>query len=229
MELTFRNVLVCPACKAKLTDFDGGLVCKECGNVFDIQDGILEMDVGPSEQTLDRRTWYLWSDLSHFEDMLRPILRPGHIVVEVCSGPNIVVPHLLHEIQPECMYISVGRDGSHLKMQRSGAHLKFLSVKGDTTALMLDNGCADMVVFHHAINDIWLSRGIEGICRSLDEAARVVRDGGVMIFSHCEMDWDPSTKEVSLDQVKTHLERQRGYSFEASRGPMQDWLLVRCA
>ena len=188
------------------------------------------MDMGSSEQLLDRRRWYLWSDLSHFEHILRAILRPGHIVVEVCSGPNIVVPYLLRAIQPECRYISIGRDVSHLKMQRNGAHLEFLSVKGDSTALMLDDGCADVVVFHHAINDIWLSRGIEGVHQSLDEAARVLASTGAMIFSHCEMDWDPSTQETSLNQVKQYLQRQRQniYSFEASRGPMQDWLLVRC-
>jgi len=229
MELVIRNVLVCPTCKAKLVDSDGGFVCKACGNVYGVQDGILEIDTVSSEQLLDRRSWYLWSDLSHFERMLRSAVRPGHLVVEVCSGPNIVLPYLLHGIQAGCRYISVGRDVSHLKMQRRGAHLEFISVKGDSTALMLDNGCADMVVFHHAINDIWLSRGMEGVYQSLDEAARVVRSGGVMIFSHCEMDWDPSTKEMSLDHVKRHLEQQNAYSFEASRGAMQDWLLVRCA
>jgi uncharacterized protein YbaR (Trm112 family) len=237
MELAVRSVLVCPACKVKLVDFDGGvadldggLLCKTCNNVFNFQDRILEMDMGTPEQLLDRRTGYLWSDLSHFEDMLRSILRPGHMVVEVCSGPNFVVPYLLHTIQPECRYISIGRDASHLKMQRNGAHSEFLSVKGDSTALMLDSGSADMVVFHHAINDIWLSRGIEGVHQSLDEAIRVLASKGVMIFSHCEMDWDPSTKETSLDQVKEYLQRQKPnvYSFEASRGPMQDWLLVRC-
>lgn len=231
MELAVRNGLVCPTCKAKLVDYDGGLVCKTCNDVFNFQDGILEMDTGSSEQLLDRRRWYLWSDLSHFANMLSSLLRPGHIVVEVCSGPNIVVPYLLHAIQPECRYISVGRDVSHLKMQRSGANLEFLSVKGDSSALMLEDGCADMVVFHHAINDIWLSRGIEDVHRSLDEAARVLASKGVMIFSHCEMDWDPSTKETSLNQIKEYLQRrqQNIYSFEASRGPMQDWLLVRCA
>lgn len=87
--------------------------------------------------------------------------------------------------------------------QRRGARYPIRSVRGDATTLPLADQSVDVYVGHHAINDIWLSRGELGVDRSYEEMDRVTRPDGFIVHSDCVLQHDarvgdPSTKLATL-------------------------------
>ncbi len=171
---------------------------------------------------------YNWSDHKLLEKWLAESVPAGGVVFEIASGPNICTPWTLARLGRGARYIAIELDWEHLLLQRA-------SLNGEPQLLVLGDGCklpladesTDVAVFHHALDDVFETRGKPGVRQAVTEAARALRPGGYVIFSHCELVGDEATFGIDLDfamQVGTDcgLVEVRRESAAA-----QDWLLVR--
>ncbi len=172
--------------------------------------------------------WYNWSDHEVFASYLERFLPEAPVVFELASGPNIVTPYLLERTGKAYRYIACELEPYHLKLQLEGvADARVLGTISDGMHLPLQSACADMAVFHHAIDDLYETRGKAGLARSLAEAWRVLKPSGYAVFSHCEFPGDPATLEVNLDLVKL-LASETGFKYlERKQAQAQEWLIVQ--
>lgn len=177
---------------------------------------------------LDGHVPYLWSDVFHLENILRQLVQPDTVVLEVCSGPNIVVPLLLKRLNRPVTYLSIGINTAHLQQQKRGVNFPVQTIRGDATALPLAAHSIDFYIGHHAINDIWLTKGEAGVLQSYHEMHRVLKPDGYLVQSDCVLQHDsrvgdPSTKLINLDSLKRFLD-ERHYRWDESSGGELDWL-----
>lgn len=171
--------------------------------------------------------WYNWSDLDVLETLLRSCYTPDFLVAEVATGPNIAVPHVLKRIRSSCDYVSLDLEKAHIRLQKKGAGAAHVQgVIGDATRLPLRDGCVDTFVFHHAVDDILETRGLEGVKSSIEEALRALKEGGCIIFSHSVFSYDHYTLKIDLPKVQTFLQRRVKGRFKMIDGIRQRWLLV---
>jgi ubiquinone/menaquinone biosynthesis C-methylase UbiE len=171
--------------------------------------------------------WYNWTDQDVLEKLLMDYRNPN-IVIEVASGPNIAIPFIIEKKKISCFYISIDLEKSHINLQKKGIGTKNVEgLIGDASNSPLINECVDIFVFHHAIDDIIETKGFKGLYASLEEAIRVLKKGGCMIFSHCIFSSDPFTKDINLSIVQSFLEGRIKGNFRRVQGSMQDWLFIR--
>lgn len=88
----------------------------------------------------------------------------------------------------------------------------------------------DIYIGHHAINDIWLTKGTAGVEKSYREMYRVIKKDGYIIHSDCVLQHDtrvgdPSTKIVSLGSLKEFLRKHQYHWIEENGGEM-DWIIA---
>jgi SAM-dependent methyltransferase len=223
------TILRCPVDKRTLVATDTVLQCDGCGRKFQMIDGTPDLAYSTLPD-VDGHTPYIWSDVFYLENLLRHVVRPGATVVEVCSGANIVVPLLLARTGVPVTYYSIGTDVEHLRQQREGVRYPIRSVRGDATDLPLESASVDVYIGHHAINDIWLSKGAVGVARAYDEMHRVVKRDGFIVQSDCLLQHDsrvgdPSTKMTNLGGLTAYLD-QHGYRWTQANGGELDWVVA---
>jgi len=171
--------------------------------------------------------WYNWSDLNVLETLLRRCYSPDFLVVEVATGPNIALPHVLKRIASSFRYVALDMERTHIQLQRGGVGAASVhGVVGDAVHLPLRSGCVDVFVFHHAIDDILETRGFGGVKASVEGALGALKAGGCMIFSHSVFTYDPYTLEISVSDIQVFLEGKVRGRFQRVDGPRQRWLLV---
>jgi len=171
--------------------------------------------------------WYSWSDLGVLETLLRRCYRPDFLVVEVATGPNIALPHVLKKIASPFRYVTLDMERAHIRLQREGVGTATVQgVVGDAARLPLRDGCVDLFVFHHAIDDILETGGFGGVKASVEGALGALRAGGCLIFSHSVFAYDPYTLKVGLSHIQALLESKVKGRFQRIDGPRQRWLLV---
>jgi len=174
------------------------------------------------------RHWYHWSDRGVLEAILRERRRPGLLVVEVATGPNVAVPRAVGRAAPSSRYVTLDVEREHILLQRAGSGgVEVEGVVADATCPPLVDGCADIFVFHHAIDDIFETRGVEGVRASVEAALRALRGGGCLVFSHSVFASDPFTERVGLADVRALLEGRIRGQIQELEGPAQSWLIVR--
>ena len=172
-------------------------------------------------------SWYSWSDLSVLETVLRAYHGSDPLVVEVATGPNIAVPHVLKKSASSFRYVSLDLEKTCIQLQRNGVgNMNVEAVVGDAVNLPFRHKCVDIFIFHHAIDDILETRGLEGLRASIENALRTLKIGGTIIFSHSVFDYDQYTLKIDLFKVQALLRnRVEGY-FKKIDGPRQKWLIV---
>lgn len=203
--------------------------CMLCEKVYIEENGILDMNYSDLPN-LDGHVPYIWSDVFYFENLLKQLARPHSTIVEVCSGPNIIVPLLLKRLHIPVNYYSIGIDQAHLRQQRNGVAFPIQSIQGDATRLPLSNHSVDLYIGHHAINDVWLSKGSQGVEQSYKEMHRVIKYNGYIIHSDCILQHDtrvgdPSTKIIGLNSLKRFLDANE-YSWVQENGGEMDWIIA---
>lgn len=170
---------------------------------------------------------YNWSDHELLEKWLAESVPAGGVVLELASGPNICTPWTLARLGRGARYIAVELDWEHLMLQRGSLDGQpYLLLLADSCQLPLADESADVAVFHHAIDDVFETRGKSGVQHTIAEAARALKPGGYMIFSHCELVGDEATFGIDLD-----FARQVGagcglVEVRRESAAAQDWLLV---
>jgi len=92
--------------------------------------------------------------------------------------------------------------------------------------LPFKEGCAEVYISHHGIDDVYETEGRTGLKKSLREAARVLTAKGRMLFSHCIFQSDEATFHVSLAEVREELAKLRNFKFVELKGERMDWLVV---
>jgi len=171
--------------------------------------------------------WYNWSDLDVLETLLHSCYSPNFLVVEIATGPNIAVPHILKNIALPFRYISLDVNKAHIKLQKEGVGTSNVQgVVGDAIHIPFHNESVDMIVFHHAVDDILETRGVEGVKSSIEDALRTLKPEGCMIFSHSIFANDPYTFNIDLLDVQTFLEKRITGRFIRIKGFRQKWLIV---
>ncbi|HWS82758.1 MAG TPA: methyltransferase domain-containing protein [Ktedonobacteraceae bacterium] len=223
------TLLRCPVDQGSLTSNETGYRCSVCGSYYVKDDGMPDLAYSPLPD-VDGHVPYIWSDVFYLENVLRQAVKSGAIIVEVCSGPNIIVPLLLKRLNHNVQYYSVGINKAHLKQQQRGVDFPIYSIKGDATALPLTSKSIDIYIGHHAINDIWLTKGSVGVEKSYSEMHRVTKKDGYIIHSDCVLQHDtrvgdPSTKIVNLEGLKRFLHSHQ-YHWVAQNGGEMDWIIA---
>jgi len=171
--------------------------------------------------------WYNWSDLHILETLFRRCYGPDFLVVEVATGPNVAVPYALKRLAPSFRYVSLDVERNHVQLQKQGAgNTNVEGLVGDATQLPFRDRCVDTFVFHHAIDDIFETRCLEGVITSIQEALRTLKAGGSLIFSHNVFTYDPYTLKINLTYVQDFLQRRIKGRFQTIDGPKQRWLLI---
>lgn len=224
------KIVVCPKDKGELRVDGNGYRCLACDTKYTIRNsGIVDLEYSTLPD-VDGHTPYIWSDVFYFENLLKQILKPGFIVLEVCSGPNVIVPLLLKRLNIPVTYYSVGINEYHLIQQRQGVNYPIISIIGNATDLPIADKSVDLYIGHHAINDIWLTKGMAGVDKSFLEMDRVTKDTGYIIQSDCVLQHDcrvgdPSTKIVGLKRLEEFL-IQLNYHLFVENGGEMDWLVA---
>lgn len=223
------NILGCPVDKSPLFRNEVGYHCIECGRSYLESNEMLDLAYA-TLPAIDGHVPYIWSDVFYLENVLKQVVQPDMIIVEICSGPNIIVPLLLKRLQYAVRYYSIGINETHLLQQKKGVNYPIQSIKGDATELPLISESVDIYIGHHAINDIWLTRGIAGVEQSYREMHRVIKKEGYIIHSDCVLQHDarvgdPSTKIVGLSSLVEFLRQQR-YHWIAENGGEMDWVIA---
>lgn len=138
----------------------------------------------------------------------------------------MIVPHVLGKLGRGFTYIAVDTNADCLRGQQRQRSRDLHCIQANSCKLPLRTSSADLVVFHHAIDDILETCGPSGVYDSIGEALRVVRPGGYMIFSHCFIEHDPYTSEISLEDVEEMLEEFGQANYNRRRARHQDWLFL---
>jgi SAM-dependent methyltransferase len=229
LDPTAAAILRCPVDHGTLVLEPAGPRCQACGRRYQDVDGCPDLAYSPLPD-VDGHVPYLWSDVFHLENILRQLVRPESVVLEVCSGPNIVVPLLLKRLGRPVTYLSVGMNTAHLRQQKQGVNFPIQSIRGDATALPLAADSVDLYLGHHAINDIWLTKGEAGVTQSYQEMDRVLKEDGYLIQSDCVLQHDsrvgdPSTRLIDLESLIRFLD-QRPYRWERSNGGELNWIVA---
>jgi len=171
---------------------------------------------------------YNWSDHELFEKWLAEIVPTGGVVFELASGPNICTPWTLARLDRGARYIAVELDWEHLLLQRGSLNGQpYLLLLADACQLPLADESADVAVFHHAIDDVFETRGKSGVQHTITEAARALKPGGYAIFSHCELVGDDASFGIDLDFAMQACAESGLLEVRRISESAQDWLLVR--
>lgn len=223
------SVICCPVDKSSLTKNETVYECSVCGRQYREEKGVLNLEYSTLPD-VDGHVPYIWSDVFYFEHMLKQLVKPNAVIAEICSGPNIVVPLLLSRLNIPVTYFSIGINEAHLLQQKGGVRFPIHSVKGDATELPIASGTVDIYVGHHAINDIWLTKGTAGVERSYEEMHRVIKPDGYIIQSDCVLQHDarvgdPSTKIIGLSSLTRFLTEHR-YHWVMENGGELDWVIA---
>ena len=176
---------------------------------------------------LQWQNWYNWSDFDVLEEQLRKHYRTSFVVAEVCAGPNVAVPYALANLAGSFIYVSVDILIHHILLQRSGVPSeKVNGVLGDAVYPPLAKNSVDLIIFHHAIDDIFETRGMAGVALAIENAFETLKKGtGCMIFTHSIMDFDPDTRKVDLTDVESIL--NKAFDCRQTRiNSGQEWLVV---
>lgn len=229
--MNIDTLLACPRCKNLLEKENNEYVCNTCNLLYGKEDGFLDLYYSPLPE-VDSSQPYIWSDLFYFEDLLRRILKPNMVVVEICSGGNHVVPTILNRICPSVTYLSIGDYSLHLKKQQDGVpNFPINSIIGDATRLPLKNDSVDILIGHHAINDIWLSKGFQGVKESTYESMRILKSNGYLIYSHSYNAYDElrtgdiSCRAVDLNTIEQLLDEN--WKVKQSHSGELDWIIAK--
>ena len=171
---------------------------------------------------------YNWSDHELLEEWLAETVPADGVVFEIASGPNTCMPWALARLGRGARYIAVELDWEHLLLQRASLNRQpYLLLLADGCSLPLADGCADVAVFHHAIDDVFETRGKVGVQQAVFEAARALRPGGYAMFSHCALAGDDATFGIDLDFAMQVSAESGLIEVRRACKPAQDWLLVR--
>lgn len=173
------------------------------------------------------RATYHWTDERELRQALALAPSGAPAVVDVAAGPNAGPGTVLTRQFPGALYTPLDPEAGHLRLLQEALGDRVLPVLGRGSCLPFRTGSRDVVLYHHGIDDVYETEGREGLLRSLAEAWRVLRPEGVVVASHCEFSYDPSTREVSLEQVEAALTARGGRVVLRAAGQRMDWLVVR--
>ncbi|HEU4422162.1 MAG TPA: methyltransferase domain-containing protein [Pilimelia sp.] len=102
--------------------------------------------------------------------LIPPATRPGAVLVDLGCGAGLLAPYLAGK-----GYRHVGVDLIGSACEQAAAH-GVLAVRGDTVALPLPDGCADVVVAGEVLEHV------SDLAGAVAEACRVLRPGGLLVL-----------------------------------------------
>lgn len=180
----YKSLLICPRCYYKLEEEESQFVCNNCDALFEYENGILDLHYTEVPEHDGMRP-YLWSDQFYFENLLMTKVKNNMTILEICSGANFIVPFILERINKRVTYISIDNSVYNLlKQKKAMENFKINSIIGDATSVPISSDSIDIIIGHHAINDIWATRGEVGLEKAIKENIRLLKPGGTLIHSH---------------------------------------------
>ena len=170
---------------------------------------------------------YHWTDERELRQAFALIPGRSPLVVDVAAGPNTGPATVLAQALPEALYIPLDTQAEHLRLLRETLEKQAEPVLARGSCLPFRSASLDVILYHHGVDDVYETEGRAGLHRSLVEAWRALRPEGAVIACHCEFSYDPSTREVSLDEVEAQLTALGGNVVLSVAGPRMDWLVIR--
>lgn len=154
-------------------------------------------------------------------------------VVELATGSNFTTPYTLSKNCYDFLYIAFDVYPKLLNLNINA--IKEACINGSiyhiiasATNLPLPNDFADIVIYLHAINDIWFTVGMSGVKDSISESLRILKPDGIIISVDSYMDVDPTTNFVSHNDFKNCLNDFCRYELKEYDNDIsgKGWLLV---
>ena len=173
------------------------------------------------------RTAYSWTDEAVLRRALSLASVPIRTAVDVAAGPNTGPGSVLARLAPRALYLPLDPEAGHLRLLREALGGGVQPVRARGSRLPFRSGSVDVVLYHHGIDDVYETEGREGLHRSLREAWRVIRPGGLVVASHCVFAYDEASKAVSLDEVEGELAPLGAEVLRRTSGSRMDWLVLR--
>ena len=167
--------------------------------------------------------------------------QPGETIVDACAAPGGKTMYIASLMQGKGKLLAIDVQGERLNMldqvkARYGADwveskatdLRTTAVKVTSDRVLLDAPCSGLGVLAKRADLRW-KRSLEDIKKItelqvslLDAAAKLVKPGGLLVYSTCTI--APEENEV---QVKAFLERQPDFSLESAAGLLPDAVVSR--
>jgi len=173
------------------------------------------------------RSTYFWTDEGELSRAFGLAPVPCPIVVDVAAGPNSAPGMVLAKLAPGSLYVPLDPEGHHLRLLCRELGGRCSPVLGRGSCFPFPGRSVDVVLYHHGIDDVYETEGRGGLQRSLREAWRTLRPDGLVVVGHCVFSYDPSTKEVSVEEVARQLTALGGEIAFRSKGARMEWLAVR--
>lgn len=173
------------------------------------------------------RSTYFWTDEAELRRAFALAPSSAPTVVDVAAGPNTAPAAVLASQAPGALYIPLDPEPRHLRLLREALGGRTRPVRARGSRLPFRRGSVDVVLYHHGIDDVYETEGREGLRRSLGEAWRVIRPGGLVVASHCVFSYDEASRTVSLDEVEEELGRRGAEVVLRRAASRMDWLILR--
>lgn len=173
------------------------------------------------------RATYSWTDESELRQAFALASRPTFAVVDVAAGPNAAPGTVLAQEAPGSLYVPLDSEPRHLLLLGRTLGPRAQPAVGRGSSFPFRTASLDVVLYHHGIDDVYETEGRDGLQRSLAEAWRALRPGGLVIASHCEFSYDAATEAVSLDDIEAELVARGGEVALRAAGARMDWLVIR--
>jgi 16S rRNA (cytosine967-C5)-methyltransferase len=153
--------------------------------------------------------------------------RPGEVIVDLCSAPGGKATHIAERTGSSAYVVAVDRHQSRLRLVRQNAERlgleRVVTVVGDGAAfcargvdrVLVDAPCSGTGVLRRRVDLRWrlMPSDIGALVRRqtalLEGASRLVRNGGVMVYSTCTLE-----PEENEEVVEGFLGRHGGFQRE---------------
>ena len=192
MEKGILNILVCPKCQKSLNQSEKGLICKQCNQVYNIENGIIDFQVEPLEGVKALNSEYMnqeadYYDKIHlhmskendlFQGIINEVNTSGKIILDVATGTGFVLDNFKAlDKEGKFLCLDISRNMLKRAIQKHRERIA-VALKADAECMPITDGSLDMVTISSSLHHL------PNPSKALEEIYRVLVPGGTLIIFH---------------------------------------------
>ena len=186
------SALVCPKCQQSLDQGESQLICKQCSQVYGIEDGIVDFLTEPLEEVKAVNSEYMdkeadYYDKIHlhmskendlFQGIIKGINTSGKTILDVATGTGFILDNF-GALNKEEKFICLDISRNMLKrvIQKHGKRVA-LALRTDAECMPIKDGSLDTVTISSALHHL------PNPSKALEEIYRVLTPGGTLLIFH---------------------------------------------